>query len=198
MWEDRFAAADGYLFGTAPSGVLADNPWIARPGGSALCVADGEGRNAAWLAGQGMQVTSFDLSPTAVGRARDLAAERGLRIDAHVSGWEDWDWSRRFDLVCAIFIQFTGPEDRKRHFADLARATRPGGRLLVHGYTPEQVGRGTGGPPDRANMYTEEILRQGFDGWRIERLARYERHQTSGSGHVGDAALIDLVARKPE
>jgi SAM-dependent methyltransferase len=197
MWETRYAGEDGYLFGTAPARFLTENPWITEGAQTALCVADGEGRNGVHLARMGLRVTSFDLSPTAVGRARALAAERGVALDAHVSTWQDWDWGQGFDLVVGIFIQFADPAFRARQFADLARAVRPGGRLALHGYTPEQVALGTGGPPDPAHMYTEAMLRDAFaEGWRVERLAAYEREVQEGRGHRGRSALIDLVARR--
>jgi SAM-dependent methyltransferase len=197
MWEARYAAEEGYLFGTAPARVLSENPWITTGCRTALCVADGEGRNAVHLARAGLTVTSFDLSPTAVARARALARAEGVALDAHVSTWQDWDWSRPADLVVAIFVQFADPAFRARQFADFARAVAPGGRLLLHGYTPQQVAIGTGGPPDPAHMYTEDMLRDAFaTGWRIERLAAYEREVQEGRGHVGRSALIDLVARR--
>lgn len=197
MWEDRYRAEDGYLFGTEPAAVLAENPWLAIPGQSALCVADGEGRNAVYLARYGMNVTTFDLSQTAINRARRLADEASVTVDASVSDWGAWDWARQFDMVVAVFIQFTGPDARLQQFQDLKAALRPGGRLLLHGYRPEQIGRGTGGPPDAENMYTESMLREAFSGWSVERCAVYDRYQRSGRAHVGQAALIDFVARKP-
>jgi SAM-dependent methyltransferase len=197
MWEARYAAQDDYLFGRAPAKFLTENPWIAMPGARALCVADGEGRNAVHLARAGMRVTSFDLSPTAVGRARALADGAGVTLEAHVSRWQNWDWDRPFDLVVGIFIQFADPTFRTRQFADVSRAVAPGGRLALHGYTPEQVALGTGGPPDPAHMYTEAMLVDAFaDGWQIERLATYERDVQEGRGHSGRSALIDLVARR--
>jgi len=197
MWEDRYKSSDAYLFGLEPAKFLTENAWIQQPGGTALCVADGEGRNSTHLARAGMAVTAFDMAPTAVARARDLALRAGVTLDSHQSDWQSWDWSRQFDTVVGIFIQFAGPEARAGQFADMARAVRPGGRIVLHGYTPEQVDLGTGGPPSRANMYTEEILRAGFDGWKIERLAAYEREVQEGRGHSGRSALIDFVARKP-
>lgn len=197
MWEDRYRAESGYLFGQEPARFLAENPWLILPGGRALCVADGEGRNGVHLAREGMAVTSFDLSPTAVGRALALAAGVGVALDARVSDWAGWDWGQGFDLVAGIFIQFATPDWRPAQFADLARATAPGGRLALHGYTPQQVAFGTGGPPDPAQMYTEALLRDAFPGWRIERLAAYEREVQEGRGHRGRSALIDFVARKP-
>lgn len=197
MWEDRYANADGYLFGEAPAQMLVENPWIIEGSDTCLCVADGEGRNSVWLAKQGLSVTSFDLSPTAVERARALAEKAGVRLETHINDWEGWDWSRSFDLVVAVFVQFMGPEDRVHQFETLRQAVRPGGRLVLHGYTPEQVEFGTGGPPNPENMYTTELLNKVFDDWRLLRLAAYEREVQEGRGHSGQSALIDLVVDKP-
>lgn len=120
-----------------------------------------------------------------------------MRIDAHVSDWADWDWSQQFDLVVAIFVQFTGADLRPQQFADLRSAVRPGGRLLVHGFTQKQLEFETGGPPVLENLYTEEILRDAFGDWNVRRLASYEREQDSGLRHVGHAALIDVVVDRP-
>jgi len=197
MWEARYANAGGYLFGEEPAQMLAENPWVPDGADTCLCVADGEGRNGVWLAGQGLSVASFDLSPTAVERAQVLAAKSGVGINAYVSDWEGWDWSQSFDLVVAVFVQFMGPEARVRQFETLREAVRPGGRLVLHGYTPEQVEFGTGGPPYPENMYTPELLNDAFGDWRVLRLAAYEREVQEGRGHSGHSALIDLVAEKP-
>lgn len=197
MWEARYANADGYLFGEEPAQMLVENPWVTDGAETCLCVADGEGRNGVWLARQGLSVTSFDLSPTAVERAQVLAAKSGVRINAFVSDWEGWDWSQPFDLVVAVFVQFMGPEARVRQFETLREAVRPGGRLVLHGYTPEQVEFGTGGPPYPENMYTTELFDDKFGDWRVLRLAAYEREVQEGRGHSGHSALIDLVVEKP-
>jgi len=160
-------------------------------------VADGEGRNSVYLAERGLDVTAFDMAPTAVERGRALAVAKGVEVDFHVSDWDGWDWSRGFDLVVAIFIQFADPQARAAQFAELRRAVAPGGVLMLHGYSPEQVDYGTGGPGNRAHMYTPDMLRDAFGDWHVERLAAYERDVQEGKGHSGRSALIDLVVRRP-
>lgn len=160
-------------------------------------MADGEGRNSVWLAEQGLNVTSFDLAPTAVEPARALAARSNVELQTSVSSWDQCDWSQQFDLVVAIFIQFADPKERVRQFQNLGDAVKPGGRLLLHGYTPEQLHFGTGGPPTAENMYTAELLASEFRGWQVMRLAAYEREVQEGRGHSGHSALIDLIADKP-
>jgi hypothetical protein len=50
MWDERYAQA-GYAYGTAPNDFLV--AYAAQiPLGRVLCLAEGQGRNAVWLAQQ--------------------------------------------------------------------------------------------------------------------------------------------------
>ncbi len=196
-WNQRFGA-DGYLFGTAPNAFLASRKALLRPGMTALCVADGEGRNSAWLAEQGLEVTAFDFSPVAVEKARRLAAERRVTVLYEVASVYDWRWPEAaFDLVAAIFVQFADPPMRRFLFERMIRVLKPGGLVLLEGYTPRQLEYRTGGPPHRENLYTEGMLREAFAEIEILELKEYDADVAEGSGHFGRSALIDLVARKP-
>ena len=196
MWDQRYAAP-GYLFGKEPADYLIQQAAHLPAAANVLCVADGEGRNSSYLAGLGHQVTAFDPSDVAVDKARKLAAERGVSPDFNVAGVEDWDWTRQFDAVVAIFIQFAPPEMRDRIFGWLAQAVAPGGLILLHGYAPRQVDYGTGGPPSKANMYTTDMLADAFADFEVLRLEDYDTEVDEGPGHSGLSALVDLVARKP-
>ena len=81
--------------------------------------------------------------------------------------------------------------------ASLIELTRPGGRILLQGYTPKQLDYGTGGPSALENLYTPAILQTAFADWTIEELVEYEEDISEGTGHKGPSALIGLVARKP-
>jgi len=119
MWEEKYSACDDYVFGTEPAQFLLENPGWLRLGARGLCVADGEGRNSVYLAKQGLDMTAFDLSPTAVGRAKKLAKEQGVSVSHFQSDWDSWDWDApTFDLVAAIFIQFANPSERGKQFAN--------------------------------------------------------------------------------
>jgi hypothetical protein len=118
-------------------------------------------------------------------------------VQHHVSGIEEWDWTRPFDAVVAIFVQFTPPGLRERFFGWMGQAVAPGGLILLHGYAPRQVGYGTGGPPQAENMYTEDMLARAFAGWEVLRSADYDAEVDEGAGHSGRSALVDFVARKP-
>jgi SAM-dependent methyltransferase len=197
MWNERYSAP-GFLFGTAPAAFLKEQRRHFPPDGTALAVADGEGRNSIYLAECGLSVTAMDSSDVALGKARGLAAERGVAVDFRLADIGTWDWTaEKFDMVVAIFIQFAPPAERARIFAGMQRTLKPGGILLLHGYRPEQVDYGTGGPPHREHMYTETLLQEAFGDMEILRLATYDQVIEEGTAHSGMSALIDLVAKKP-
>ncbi|WPL21943.1 hypothetical protein [Thiorhodovibrio frisius] len=79
----------------------------------------------------------------------------------------------------------------------MQRTLAPGGLLLLHGFTPAQLAYRSGGPPCAELLYTPELLHEAFAGLEIMRLEEYECELQEGTGHVGRAALIDLVARRP-
>lgn len=198
MWNERYAAASGYLFGTEPAAFVKSFADRLAPGARVLCIADGEGRNSVHLAGLGMAVTAMDASDVALEKARALALARNVAVDFRLSDIAAWKWEpNRWDAVVAVFIQFADPALRAQIFTGMQHTLAPGGVLLLHGYTPEQVAMGTGGPKDTENMYTPEMLRDAFTGLEIERLEAYRAEIHEGEGHSGQSALIDLIARKP-
>lgn len=197
MWEERFNTPD-YVFGTAPARFMTDHDSLFAPGQRALCVADGEGRNSVWLAEQGLEVTALDYAPSAVAKARALAAARGVTLTHVQADVFDWDWPEAaFDHVVGVFIQFMGAAARKVLFDRMKAAVRPGGLITLHGYTPKQLEHGTGGPRALENLYTPEILADHFAGWEIVENREHAREIVEGTGHAGMSALIDLVARRP-
>ena len=196
IWDQRYAQ-DGYLFGTEPNVFLVSQSYLLKPGMSCLAVADGEGRNGVWLAQQGLQVLSVEASAVALEKAQKLAQQRGVAIDFEQADLAHWQWAEsRFDVVAAIFIQFAPPALREQMFAGIKRCLKPGGLLLLQGYTPRQLEYKTGGPPVAENMYTEALLRKVFGDMEISHLREHDDHIGEGTAHSGMSALIDLVARK--
>ena len=195
-WNERFAA-DGYLFGTEPNAWLREQAgvWSARQ--HVLCVADGEGRNSVWLARRGLQVDAFDISDIGVAKARRLAEDQGASVNFQVSDCDGFAWPEAaYDGVAAIFVQFADPAMRERLFAHIQRCLKPGGMLVLQGYTPKQLEYRTGGPPVESHLYTETLLREAFAAMDIVALREYKADVAEGSGHLGRSALIGLVARR--
>ena len=197
FWDKRFSTGT-YIFGTEPNVFLASHKSLLKPGMRVLAVADGEGRNGVWLAQQGCDVLSVDVSPVAVEKARKLAEQRQVSLSFECADLTQWQWPEdQFDVVVCIFIQFASPEERERLFDGFRSALKPGGILLMQGYGVKQLQYSSGGPGKLEHLYTVEILREAFSGWEIDSLRDYEAMLDEGPRHSGMAALVDLVARKP-
>jgi SAM-dependent methyltransferase len=195
-WEKRFSAPD-YVFGTEPNAFLKSQAHLLPQSGAALAVADGEGRNGVWLAERGLDVLSIDWSPTALRKAQALAAQRGVTLRAVEVDVVQWQWPvAQFDVVAAIFIQFLTPDERRRVFAAMRNALKPGGLLLIEGYRPEQLNYKTGGPSQVENLYTRALLDAEFGSLCELQITEHDSMTREGTGHVGMAALIDVVGRK--
>lgn len=195
-WEGRFAAAD-YVFGKEPNYFLAACKPLLPRAGTALSVADGEGRNGVWLAEQGLDVLSLDFSPSAQKKAAALARERGVTIALECADVHEWAYPKAaYDVVIEIFTQFSTPSERAKKWSGMAKALKPGGLLIVQGYTPKQLDYGTGGPKERDQLYTRAMLEAAFAGFHDMRFVEEEREIHEGTSHGGMSAVIGLTARK--
>lgn len=195
VWNERYAGEE-YHFGTEPNAFLSQQQNRLKPGMRCLAIADGEGRNGVWLAEQGLQVLSVDSSPVAVAKARALAALRKVTMDVELADLTRWDWGgEKYDVVVAIFIQFAPPGLREQMFSHIKSCLKPGGLLMLQGYTPRQLDYRTGGPSQVENLYTEALLREAFSDMEIVHLVEHNSVIHEGAGHDGMSALIDMVAR---
>jgi SAM-dependent methyltransferase len=195
-WNRRFEG-DEFLFGTEPNAWLREHVGAWPAGGRILCVADGEGRNSVWLARRGFVVDAFDVSDVGVTKARRFAERAGVAVDFSVADCDEFPWPESaYDGVAAIFVQFADPAQRARLFARIVASLKPGGALVLQGYTPKQLEYGTGGPPYLSHLYTADMLRGSFAELDLLELREYEADVHEGSGHKGRSALIGMVARK--
>ena len=193
-WEGRFAAPH-YIFGEAPSYFLEACLDLLPNAGRALAVSDGEGRNGVWLATQGLDVVSLDFSPTAQKKAAELAARTGVEMEIIQADVHDWDYpAAAFDVVVEIFTQFSSPDQRALKWAGMKRALKPGGLLVIQGYTPKQLEYGTGGPKKLENLYTRKLLEENFGELNDLKIVEEEVDSNDGSDHVGMSAVINLTA----
>lgn len=197
-WETRFAAP-GYLFGTAPNAFLKSKADLlkAKAPGKALSIADGEARNGVFMAEQGLHVVSMDSSKHAQEKARKLAHERGVTLQFEIGDLKTWPWpAAEYDVIAGIFFQFLTPELRTATFANIKKALKPGGLLLIEGYRPKQLEYKTGGPPQVEQLYTRELLQSAFGELASLDIREYDADIQEGTGHAGMSALIDLVGTR--
>lgn len=191
MWDERYGRP-GFAYGTEPNEFLA--AVAARiPVGATLSLGEGEGRNAAFLAGLGHRVTAVDQSEVGLAKARGLAAERGLsiatvRADLGEFAIAEGAWDGVVSIFCHLPRRIRAPL-----YAAAVRGLRPGGVFVLEAYTPAQLGRGTGGPREPDLLADLPTLREELAGLEFERAAALDRDVREGAFHTGVAAVVQIV-----
>ncbi|WP_421993734.1 SAM-dependent methyltransferase [Roseococcus sp.] len=195
-WDERYSGG-GFQFGEAPNGYLLAQSHRLRPGMAALAVGDGEGRNGVWLARQGLQVTSLDWSGVGMAKAREMAAARGAALETVVADAAQWDWpAARFDLIAWIYLHLP-PADRALAAAGCRRALKPGGLLVLEGFSPAQQGRRSGGPKLPELLWDRAIVERDFAGLEVLELTEGAVRLDEGPRHQGLAEVVRCVLRQP-
>ena len=195
MWDERYSSA-GYAYGTEPNGFLvATAPRL--PAGRILCLGEGEGRNAVWLARQGYEVTAVDASRVGLQKAQRLAASHQVTITTVHADLAEYEIAPgHWDGIVSIFCHLP-PALRSDVHRRCVDGLRPGGVMLLEAYTPKQLNLRTGGPATADLMMDVETLRTELAGLEFLDLLEREREIREGDFHQGLGAVVQLVGRKP-
>jgi SAM-dependent methyltransferase len=194
-WDARYSEP-GYAYGTAPNDFLREMAGRIPPG-PVLCLAEGEGRNAVFLAELGHAVTAVDASAVGLAKAASLARARAVGLETVHADLADF--AIREGVWAGIVTVFAHlpPALRARMHSAVVKGLRPGGVYLIEAYTPQQLAFGTGGPPDVELLMTADALRQELAGLEFEVCREVERDVVEGRFHSGRAAVVQVLGRRP-
>jgi SAM-dependent methyltransferase len=194
FWNEKFANTE-YAYGTEPNDFLVSAVTKLKRGAT-LSLAEGEGRNAVWLAQQGFTVSAIEQSEKGVGKTLRLALQRGVIVMAERGELETFHIQpNSWDLVVSIFAH-TPQELRRKLHRQVVAGLKPGGVFVLEAYTPAQIAKNTGGPKDASLMPTAELLRSELAGLVFDRIEEVEREVVEGSLHTGTAHVVQVVAHR--
>src|SRR5450631_1297678 len=145
-WDERYRVAS-YFYGADPNDFLREHCGEIPSGGEVLCLAEGEGRNAVFLAARGYRVVAVDQSAVGLRKAEGLAALNDVRITTIQADLAEYRIEPdRWDGIVSIWCHLPRPL-RAEVYRQVLTGLKPGGVFLLEAYTPEQLRYGTGGPP---------------------------------------------------
>lgn len=195
FWDARYAE-QGFAYGEAPNDFVVEVEPLLPRAARVLCLAEGEGRNAVFLATRGHRVHAVDLSRVGLEKAERLAAARGVTITTEVADLARFEIApASWDAIVAIWMHLPQPL-RARVHADAVRGLRPGGALVIEAYRPEQLALGTGGPRELAMLVGPETLRTELEGLELERFEAIDRTIHEGPYHDGPSAVVRALGRR--
>ena len=198
MWNERYNEAE-YVFGTEPNDFLKDEFSKIPIGGSVLCLAEGEGRNAVFLAQQGYQVTAMDMSEVGLNKALKLSQDRGVDIITQVADLADYEFGEaQWDGIVSIWAHLPKAV-RQRVYAQIAPALKPNGVFILEAYIEQQLNmNAVGGPPatQKERFGSLAVLRSELA--ELEEITGIEKQRmiSEGKRHQGLSAVVQFIAKK--
>lgn len=195
FWNERYQVKD-YIFGIEPNDFIRAVTPAATAAQKAYAPADGEGRNGVYLASLGYDVTTTDVANLAIDKAMALASQKGVSVNAMVGDALNPPFAdESFDLIIVSFMHFM-PKDHHHFMAQNIRLLKKGGLFIMEGYTIDQIPLTSGGPKNPDMMMSAESLIDTFAGFEIILLQETRRHLSEGPRHQGEAATVQIMARK--
>jgi 2-polyprenyl-3-methyl-5-hydroxy-6-metoxy-1,4-benzoquinol methylase len=186
-WDARFQE-QGFAYGEAPNDfLLSCTPQLTR--GKALSLAEGEGRNAVYLAKMGFEVTAVDFSEVGLQKARALAHQHGVQIQCVCADLADFDMnSGRWDLVISIFSQ---PESavRQRLYGQLTQSLNPGGAFILESKVEPSA-------TAKDRYPGVDFLRKEIGQMRVIHALEGERVLNEGRYHQGSQRTAQIWAQR--
>jgi hypothetical protein len=193
MWNERYSS-DEYVFGKEPNTFLAEHVHLLE--GPVLSIAEGEGRNAVFMAEQGLVVLGVDQSDVGLGKALVLAAEKQVAVQTEVVDLANYvPPPNRFRSVVSIFAHLK-PTIRERLYPLIESCLLPDGIFLMEAYSKAQMDKDTGGPKDLGMLMSCEEIEREFPNLNVIMLREVERNVVEGSGHTGMASVVQFIGRK--
>lgn len=189
VWDQRYRDQE-YYYGETENQFLRDHVSKFPAGSKVLCIAEGEGRNAVFLASLGYDVTAVDFSEKARGKALRLAEKRGVKINYIITSLEDFEFGEKcWDGIISIFAHLPS-HLREVIYPRMEKSLKEGGIFLIEAYTPLQLEFRTGGPKDLDMLMTTSKLREELPLIEWDRLVEEKVTLSEGKGHLGESAVV--------
>jgi len=193
MWNERYDSNE-FAYGIEPNSFLAENAKLLT--GPVLSLAEGEGRNAVFLASLGLEVLGVDGSEVGLAKAHKLAESRGVSIRTEVADLATYaPPANSYGSVVSISAHLPS-NVRRRLYLLVEQSLKPEGIILLEAYSKSQLSRNTGGPKDPDMLMTGADIEKEFPNCEVVLCQEIEREVVEGEFHTGLASVVQFIGRK--
>jgi len=196
LWDKKFSR-EGYFYGFEPNAFIASKTDLLVSQGEVLCLGEGEGRNAVFLASQGFDVTALDASPIGMSKALMMATNKGVSFQVELLDLQQWKPTKSYDAVVTSYLHLEDPL-RTRAFRQALQTLKTDGYFIGEFFSLNQIPRESGGPKKPELLYTLASLESIFstEDCEIIHLKEEDVPLDEGVGHQGDALVIRVIVKK--
>ncbi|XOK64770.1 class I SAM-dependent methyltransferase [Paenibacillus elgii] len=195
VWHERFNSEE-YYYGEEPNVFIQQQAFRLEQCSKVIAFAEGEGRNAVFLAKRNHEVTAIDYAESGLHKTKKLARKHG--VDVHTRKLdllaEDVP-NEEYDAAIMVFGHFH-KDDQAMILNKMKNAIKPEGIMMLEVYSKDQLKYGTGGPPDPDLLYDPQEILAWCEGHEVVHFFYGEQERVEGKAHTGLAHVIQLVLRK--
>ncbi len=194
VWNERYNTKD-YAYGVDANDFLAE---MANhiPQGRVLCLAEGQCRNAVFLAKQGYQVIAVDWSQIGLERGRQLAHKNKVEIDTICCDLSKFKIKpKSYSGIVSIFGHLP-QQVRAQLYQDAIGGLVSGGVFILEAYTPEQLTLKTGGPKDIKLLASMDTLCAELEGLEFKIARKLKKERYEGKLHCGYGFIVQIMGFK--
>jgi len=194
-WDKSFSE-EAYVYGEEANEFIRASSHLFGEGEAIACFAEGEGRNAVYLAKQGHDVTAYDQSKVGLKKAEQLAIKNKVTIEtAAVDLTNEKVPTAEYDGAVVVFGHVPAV-DQPFFMENIINSVKAGGLIMVEVYSKEQLAYGTGGPPNEQLLYSPEDMLSFFKNERHIHFFYGEVTRHEGKKHNGLSHVIQVIAEK--
>ena len=197
MWNQRYSEP-GFAYGTEPNDFLVSSTSLLPPGSRILCLGEGEGRNAVYLAKRGHRVTAVDSSFVGLQKTQSLAEKHGVSIETVEADLSEYIIEpNSFQSIISIFCQLP-PGLRRSVHEKICSGLVPDGILVLEGFSKKQIDNDTGGPRNLELLFDLKELKKELEPLELTHCVEIEREVIEGNYHTGVGSVIQIIGSKRE
>lgn len=194
FWNKKFLR-DGYLYGKEPNAFISSFYSNFKKSQRVLCLGEGEGRNAVFLAKKGYEVTAIDASDIAMEKLQKFAQEQNVSVHTKCMDLNSWEPSEKYGAIVFSYLHLL-QEEQGVLFEKIASSLNPGGFFVAEVFSKNQLNYSSGGPKDEALLYSTLDFENSLKGLNIQKLEETTTELSEGNGHIGEASVIRIIAQK--
>jgi len=194
-WDQRFNTNE-YVYGEQPNAFIEDYVDFIKGYANVAAYAEGEGRNAAFLASKGHLVTAFDYAKSGLEKTQQLAKKQDVVVNTQLSDLlHDELPVEKFDAAIMVFGHFP-TEQQHAVFERIVNSVKSGGRIMMELYSIYQLPYASGGPKQLDYLYDPLHVLTWCQSYKIIHFFTGEQIRNEGTLHTGLAHTIQFIIEK--
>lgn len=194
-WDNSFSDQD-FVYGETENVLIHDMSGFIPEHSKVGCFAEGEGRNAIYLARLGHDVTSYDQSTVGLDKTKALAGQNHVDVETvEMDLTQEKVPTNQYDAAIMVFGHV--PRESQQFFVEsMIDSVKPGGYVIFEVYSEDQLNYRTGGPPALDMLYDPADILDWIKPYKCIHFYYGEATRDEGKRHVGLGHVIQVVIKK--